>query len=269
MELLEKQSRYFNIEQKQKDIPGKSDLSNKPDLWISRRDLEHTEEINKVGLNDRSYNHEKYGRRPPIHQYSVIGSILQPGMDFNETEKEELKGPYGKPEVRKNPDWLRHEKYLKDVAEKKNSESTGNFSGLQLPRNIQHKFGTKLCQSLLSDKEKVDKTLEGQNKLQESVRKNTRRYPIKEISSDPALDPTYDALGGVLRHNLFPGHNFDHKVGVIKGDFNDHVHKNRVPDPDEYRYRRDELSKFSSTYILLDIPSLLLRLAFVFSSTLV
>ena len=243
--MLEKQSRYFSIEQKQKDYPTKSDLTNKQDLWISRKDLDHTEEINKVGLNNRSYNHEKYGRRPRIHQYSVIGSILQPGMDFNETEKEELEGPYKKPVVRKNPDWLRHEQYLKDVAEKRNSESTGIFSGLQLPRNIQHKFGTKLCESLLSDKEKVDKTLECQKKFKESMGKNKHSAPVKEISSDPALDPTYDALGGVLRHNLFPGHNFDHKVGVIKGDFNDHVHKNRVPNPDEYRYRRDELSKFS------------------------
>ena len=253
MELLEKESRYFSIKQKQNNFPAKSDLSNNPDLWISRKDLEHTKEINKVGLNDRSYNHEKYGRRPPIHQYSVIGSILQPGMDFNETEKEELKGPYKKPEVRKNPDWLRHEQYLKDVAEKRHSESTGNFSGIQLPRNIQHKFGTKLCESLLSDKEKVDKTLEGQKKFKESMHRNTRSCPVKEISSDPALDPTYDAVGGVLRHNLFPGHNFDHNVGVIKGDFNDHVHKNRVPNPDEYRYRRDELSKFSQTFILLAI----------------
>ena len=244
LELLEKQSRYFGVDSRQNPRHGKSDSANKSN-WISRRDLEHTNEINKVGLNDRSYNHEKYGRRPPVHQYSLIGHILQPGMDFNDVEKEEVKVPYQKPVVKKNPDWLRYEDYFKNTAQAKSQPDVQDFSGLQLPRNIQHKFGTKLCQSLLSDKEVIDRTLEAQRKFKESQRRSRSSSTPKEVSSDPNLNPIYDALGGVLRSNLFPGQSFDHKVGVIKGDFNDYVHKNRVPNPDEYRYRRDELSKCS------------------------
>ena len=255
LEALEKQSRYFGVDSRQKTLDSKSKSANQSSHWISMKDLDHTDEINSVGLNNRSYNHEKYGSKPPVHQYSNIGSILQPGMDFNEVEREEIKGPYKKPEVRRNPDWLRREAYFKGKQGQMESQpGVGvDVSGMQLPKNIQHKFGTKLCQSLLSDKEIVDKTIEEQQKMKikENSRRKNRYGPShqnptpNEVSSDPNLNPIYDALGGVLRHNLFPGQTFDHKVGVMKGDFNDSVHKNRVPNPDEYRYKRDDLSKYS------------------------
>ncbi len=239
---LEDNSRYFNVDVK----PGTEELDglkHGSDRWFSVKDLEHKDEINKVGLNNRSYNHAKYGKRPPVHQYSFIGHPLQTGMDFSENPKDIYRGPIRKPTIRQNPDWLKTEQNLAAKGLKSHSAPTGS-SIVPLPRNIQHQFGTNICNALLSDKELVEQTMANQN-ASKIVRPSRRQSSVKDVSGDVTVDPTYDALGQSLRQNFFPGHTFGHRVGVIKGDFDDYVHKNRVPETDEYRYQRDELSKYT------------------------
>ena len=240
---LEERSKYFQVQPVARPPSGSQDQS-KSVRWISERDLDHSSEINSVGLKNGSYNHHKYGNRPPVHQYNLIGDIFSKGMDFQDvTDKPNHVVPPMFPYKRhKDPYAVPKESYIKNTVGK---SKTIAGTSLVMPPNIQHQFGSNVCAVLLGDPEKVRQTLEKQH---ESQRVAARLYqPSTRTELPPEnLDPTYAQLGTSTRSNLFgPSVTYGHKISKTKQDFSDEIHKRRVAETDKYRYQRDELSKYS------------------------
>ena len=121
-------------------------------------------------------------------------------------------------------------------------------TSLVLPQNIKHQFGSRVCDKLLSDKEIVDKTIQDQKDFKASIQRTSKKFDVPKFTKD--LNPEYEMLGNALRMNVVPGYTIDHKVSTTKTAFNDQVHLFRYPDPDKYRYQKDELSEYNVSFPL-------------------
>lgn len=152
----------------------------------------------------------------------------------------------------RGPDWLPKEYFMRTV------QPDPNIKGVDLPRNIQHQFGTDICRNVLGDNEKVLTSIERQRNRKAFI---NRQRKVDEAKRQPSPkqtgESTYESLGHYLRQDFFPGRTSDNKMGVIKEDFNDEVFKRRAKDPDEWRFQRDELSE-SLFFALLFSQSLLI-----------
>ncbi|ELU01997.1 hypothetical protein CAPTEDRAFT_192869 [Capitella teleta] len=139
----------------------------------------------------------------------------------------------------KGPDWLPKEYFMKQV------DPDPNLA-VDLPRNIQHKFGSSICQNVLCDTDKVNTYFEQRRAA------NKPSSGGKAVIKKGALQPktNYDVLGQALRQDFFPGMTSDHHVGVTKTVYNNDVHKRRVKDPDEWRYQRDEMSTWAERNVI-------------------
>ena len=238
LKLLEEKSKYYDLGQTgnlKRDIPRARQSE-----WMSGRDLEHASDINTVGLNHRgSYNRSKYGQKAPAHEYATIGNPIEFGMDFVAPNPTHPTTNY--PQHRRGSQHaVPREAYMIKPKERHDLPKLA----VEVPQNIQHMFGSRICANLLSDKEKVQTTIEEQKEREAQV-KRTRRH-ISEPTNlfvDPQLNPEYESIGNLLRQDIFPGMSTDHKISVHKTDFSQDVHKRRVACPDEYRYHRDQLSK--------------------------
>ncbi|XP_013094734.1 uncharacterized protein LOC106078389 [Biomphalaria glabrata] len=206
--------------------------------WLSQKDLEHSKEINSLGLNVKeSYNRDKYGTKPLRHAYSLIGDPLAVNMDFNSS---------------KNTDTLsqNHIVYSKGrhlpYGLMKQTKPDNLKSIFPLPPNIRHKFGSRDCDVLLSDEHLVHLALLKQSNL--APQKVSRKENHQHLPVD--LSGNYESLGHLTRYNVCSGISTDNKISNTKQDFNDLVHLRRVPNPDQFRYQRDELSAWAEHNVL-------------------
>ena len=187
-------------------------------------------QMNHVGLNERnSYNRDKYGNRGPTHNYRLAGDVMRPReMDMpRRRERTEVNIPKKKKEI-------------EDVLPIGGSPGPEKERlAVDLPDNIRHHFGSKICEDLLADEKVVSKTLE----YQKNDRMSREKATIPPI--DKELNPEYESLGNFMRMNVFPGYNVNHKISTTKSTFTDDVHLRRIPDPDKWRMQRDDLSKYA------------------------
>ena len=215
--------------------------------WFRQEDLAGAKDINIVGLNkNQSYNRDKYGNRAPVHNYSLIGDVLRPGMDFPRRERTEVQMRnlgYGKGDMRGSL-----VNGMRTPPRGNQSARTPRQTSLVLPQNIKHQFGSRVCDKLLSDKEIVDKTIQDQKEFKASIQRTSKKFDVPKFTKD--LNPEYEMLGNALRMNVVPGYTIDHKVSTTKTAFNDQVHLFRYPDPDKYRYQKDELSEYNVSFPL-------------------
>lgn len=210
-------------------------------------DLIGSKEINKLGLNvNQSYNRDKYGQKAPVHNYSLIGDVLRPGMDFPRRERTDVQMRnmgYGKGDLRG---------ILAETPRRTRQNGSSSAKPLlteksiEVPPNIKHQFGTKECDRLLSDTEAVNKTVRQQKELKDSLQRKSQPFEVPKFSRE--VNPEYEMLGNALRMNVVPGYTTDHKISTTKTAFNDQVHLFRYQDPDKWRYQKDELSKSISLY---------------------
>ncbi|XP_064625247.1 uncharacterized protein LOC135486411 isoform X1 [Lineus longissimus] len=249
--MMEAHARYYpkDISTDQRNPKPGQFIDARPHQWITEMDLGHTSDINIFGVNrnTKSFNRDKYEELPPVHKYALIGDVLRPGMDF--TAKKPQTSPM---EERKQIDADMYDShYSKMYGHRKQHSSNALDLGLavQLPVNIQHQFGTKVCQNLLSDNDKVQNTLKEQQKRKESfLRSRQQRPPIRDVK--PSGSPGYVALGNATRHNVFPGYTFGNQRSLMKSAYTRDVHDRHDPDPDQYRCRRDELSTWAESNVL-------------------
>ena len=211
--------------------------------------MKHSRDINIVGLNHRgSYNRDKYGKRPARHKYSLIGDVLATRMEMNSSNINEdaAKLEYNNG---RNVVYGRRRQQLpydpvKDLHFTNNKTERAK-SLIDLPPNIRHMFGSRVCDSLLSDAEKVNRSLE-KRKAMSGPPRPSKKEDVKSLSVN--FDDNYESLGATTRYNMFPGLTSGHTISRTQQEFNDEVHLRRVPNPDEFRYQRDELSKFFAIF---------------------
>lgn len=199
--------------------------------------------MNRVGLNERSsYNYDKYGkeRKLPAHQYSLIGDILRPGNDFA-ARREMTDIPIRTQNTNNN--------MLQTCIGRQPSARDANSprAAIDIPPNIKHQYGTRVCDNLLSDEKVVKQTLEEQAKSRASGKKKDR---VSITALEKQLKPEYEQLGNFMRQNVFPGYTIDHHTSTTKSVYTDDVHLNRNPDPDKWRYQRDELSTWAEHNVI-------------------
>lgn len=210
-------------------------------LKHTQQDLVGSEDINNIGLNkNQSYNRDKYSNKPAVHNYSLIGDVLRPGMDFPRRERTDVQmrnQGYGKGDLRGilagTPP---------PITQRRPSARTPSRSSIELPPNIKHQFGSKECDKLLSNRDVVDKTIKSQKAVQESIQRRSHPFSVPKFSRE--INPEYEMLGNALRMNILPGYTTDHKISTTKSAYNDQVHLFRYRDPDKWRYQKDELSKY-------------------------
>ena len=235
--MLEEHSRYFRVGLHGDPASAPPRERNNP-RWISAKDLEHAAEMNKVGYgkSTRSYNHDKYKHDLDSHQYRLIGDVLKRGNDFSALGN------------------IRPKLAYKRVAPKEKKYKLDPFLPstepqvdlpVNVPSNIKHEFGTKVCNHLLQDKEVVDTTIDTQKKNHDLFYKTAK--PAPEVSYDLSQSPetTYDRLGNTLRMNMFPGFTQDHKRSLAHSVYTQNVYDRRQPVPEQWKYQRDELSKYA------------------------
>ena len=241
MDSLELNSKYFNVGVY--DDSGKpADTGDQKPSWYGTKDLNHSKDINITGLPDpgnytSNYNRDKYGRRVPVHQYSGIGDPMKTGMDFSEKSPAPRRSMTTY-ERHRDPDWLPRDAYMKQ------SKADQSELAIQLPPNIQHTFGSRICRSVLNDKDKVDSSMDDQKRLEASFYRirDGKRSAFKLPSDN--IDPVYEGLSHAVRQNMFPGYTYNHKKSLTKSVYSQDVHNRRLKDPDKWRYQRDELSKY-------------------------
>jgi len=231
---------------------AKSTKSSRPN-WLSEDDIKHSKEINIVGLNPRgSYNRDKYGQKPKHHSYSIIGDIMSKNTDSKTARRRVLDGDV---EFVKEFNAGRKSK-KNDVSSiiggegNQTNTTVTSRSLVQLPANIRHAFGSRVCDYLLSDQDLVDEALAKQ-RTQSGPARPSKKQNIESLKANHG---NYESLGSNMRYNIFPGSfpglTLEHNLSRTKDDFNDTVHLRRVPNPDEFRYQRDELSTWSEHNVL-------------------
>ncbi|KAH3871201.1 uncharacterized protein LOC127868439 isoform X2 [Dreissena polymorpha] len=217
--------------------------------WFTKDDLYASNEINTLGLNNnQSFNRDKYGHKAPVHKYSLIGDVLRPGMDFPRRERTEIQmrnQGYGKGDMRGA--LARSPPRIGQVSAQL-SRKPAELAPLVVPPNIKHKFGSKVCDNLLSDKAVVDHTIEEQKRAKETIERKSHPFIVQKFSRE--ANPDYDMLGNALRMNVVPGYSTDQTISTTKTAFNDQVHLFRYQDPDKWRYQKDELSKWAEHNVL-------------------
>lgn len=223
----------FKPEAERKQV-GKS----RDHAWLTKQDLEHSKDINIMGLNETgSYNHERYGSKPPTHNYSLIGDVLTKGNEFGHQQ-------------RYDPD---------DTLLAMNQSDNNNIgairlgwnppvdpdkecplkpkSAVELPPNIRHRFGSRVCDSLLSDEKKVMDTLDKQKSESRSAKMHpevdTKDYQVRSSTS-------YFGVSQATRFNVFPGHSVLDMGSTMRTTHNDVVYLRREPMTNEYRMVKDD-----------------------------
>lgn len=238
----------YNISKSKEPLSNGSDQGTQRQQWFSEKDIQGSKEINIVGLNtNQSFNRDKYGKKPPTHNYSYIGDILRPGMDFPRRERTEVQMRnlgYGTGDMNG---------ILASVAAYSPSRGPGSArsakkASIDIPQNIKHQYGTRVCDKLLSDRDVVEKTQRSQKELKESIQRRSKPPVVPAFSKE--MNPEYEMLSNSMRMNVTPGYTMNHKISTTKTAFNDQVHLFRHPDPDKWRYQKDELSKWAEHNVL-------------------
>lgn len=220
--------------------------------WFSEDDLKGSKYINIVGLNERqSFNRDKYGEKPPVHNYSLIGDVLRPGMDFPRRERTEIQMRnlgYGTGDLRGALAASNEQDSPRKQSSKPVAAQSPRKAAIDVPPNIKHQFGSRVCDKLLSDKSAVEQTMQDEKDRKESIQRKSKPFTVPAFSKD--MNPEYEMLSNAMRMNVVPGYTMNHKTTTTKTAFNDQVHLFRYQDPDKYRYQKDELSKWAEHNVL-------------------
>lgn len=200
----------------------------------TRNDIEHADEMNKVGLNNTTnYNRDKHGRRLSGYRSAIIGDIVQYDRNVGTGHHGQYSPSFGTVH-----DYRR--KMAQLVSDSTNNPTQQYKSVVELPLNIRHSYGSQECDNLLSDKDKVDRTVEEQKKTKLAMMKYRRQSTLPELRR-PDINPTYEAFGNAIRSNVFPGYTMNHTSSLMKEDHSIEVFLARQPPPDTFRHQRDEL----------------------------
>ena len=159
-------------------------------------------------------------------------------MDFDDNAPNASNMPAPKYKRYRAPDWLPSDAF---IPKQKSDELN---LPIDVPANIRHKFGTKVVKEVLKDKQEVEKTLEQQARIRaESHKSNKSASSSRTVDFPSPEDSEYESLSHSVRQNIFPGTSMNYKISSTKEDYPSDVFNRRVPDPDQYRCHRDELSK--------------------------
>ncbi|KAK7494433.1 hypothetical protein BaRGS_00014325, partial [Batillaria attramentaria] len=214
--------------------------------WMTKKDLEHADEINAVGLGKKgSYNRDKYGHKPPTHNYTLIGDVLSKGNDFGRRQvydPDQTLVDYNRQQ--NNNTGSPHAPVDNDgVAPFSNRRNAAD----ELPPNIKHHFGTRICESLLADQKVVEDTLQKQ-KAQLRRAKPPLIVDTKDI--DAKSSGNYFEIGHNTRYSVFPGHSVPKLESCMKSAHNEAVYLRRQVPPDEYRIVKDAYGKWREQEVL-------------------
>lgn len=214
--------------------------------WFTDQDLKGAKEINSIGLNEhQSFNRDKYGPKAPVHNYSNIGDLLRPGMDFPRRERTEIQMRnlgYGTGDLRGV--------LATGMTPKIGSprDRSPRKSTINIPPNIKHQFGSRVCDQLLSDKGVVEQTIRDQKEVKESNQRQSKPFTVPTFTNE--MNPDYEMISNAMRMNVVPGYTMNHKTTTTKTAFNDKVHLFRYKDPEKWRYQKDELSMYSCSILV-------------------
>ena len=249
LNVLEEKSKYFRVGEL--PVPPLSSTKERKDRrWLDKTDLEHADEINKIGhgKSTRNFNHDKYAQPSETHNYRFCGDILKPGNDF--TNKIERHKYIPAPVHQRKKYKYKLEPFLQETED-------GVKLPVSLPPNIKHQFGTKVCNHLLVDKKVVDDTVENQRQNYDRIlKRRLKDDPIPPIETVP--ETMYDKLGNTLRTDLFPGYSLDHNTSLAHTSYTNEVHKNRPEIPDQYRFQSDDLSEYFRYFVIVILLDLTL-----------
>ncbi|XP_076458976.1 uncharacterized protein LOC143292511 isoform X2 [Babylonia areolata] len=205
--------------------------------WLTKQDLDHSEDINNVGLSKSgNFNHDKYGNKPPTHNYSLIGDVLSKGNEFGHCQKYDPDQSLAALNVSDNNNLGAIRLGWNPRVDPDTEMPLKPKSAVKLPPNIRHQFGSRVCDSLLADKKKVSETMEKQKK-EERASKSTSEIDIKEYEAKASS--SYFDVGHVTRFNVFPGYSMLDMNSTMRATHNDVVYLRRVPMTDEYRIIKD------------------------------
>ncbi|XP_074648289.1 uncharacterized protein LOC141903848 [Tubulanus polymorphus] len=255
LQFLEKNTKYNpGLIQSNETPASSSGGTKKQPQWFTESDIKHTHDINILGVRPggqkSNYNRDKYATKPQTHKYALIGDVLRPGNDFNERENSIFSDE--KNNFDSNMYSTSYKKHFPEI-ETKNPEKpteTREFA-IDLPANIQHTFGTTECQRLLTDTQSVDRSLK-LIEQQERIRRRVIANRLQPKSIKPEIHPLYEVMGNALRMDHFTGHTFDNKLSSTKRAHTQSVFDRRVPQIDNYRMKRDELSTWAESNVLRD-----------------
>lgn len=231
---LEREALLFNENQNQNGRQSQQ--------YMNKQAMNVFKDMNDVGLSENnSYNRDKYRQRAPVHKYSLMGDVLRNGNEVYRREQTEIP-KFNRNSIdtsQPNVALVRHA----SAREQRSSEGA-----VRLPPNIRHQFGSRVCDSLLSDKKVVEKTMKDQERMKEILQRKSTKVTIPKM--DQTLNPEYESLGNAMRMNVFPGYTINHKISTMKDTFTDSVFLKRYHDPDQWRMQRDELSTWAEHNVL-------------------
>ncbi|KAK7113673.1 hypothetical protein V1264_012921 [Littorina saxatilis] len=230
-------------EKELKALAFKSEADGKPQprrqkpSWLTKQDLEHSEEINIVGLNKHgSYDRDRYGAKPPTHNYSLIGDFLSKGNEFGRMQKYEPDPALLALNESENNNLEKIRLGMNPKVDPDVEKPLKPRSAVQLPPNIRHQFGSRVCDALLSDEKKVTETMEKQKR---SGRSAKARLEVDTKDYEAKASGSYFDVGHVTRYNVFPGHSMPTMDSTTKATHSDVVYLRRGPMPNEYRVIKD------------------------------
>lgn len=119
-------------------------------------------------------------------------------------------------------------------------------SQLEIPANIKHHFGSRLCESILSDPTKV--ALSARTSYSPTAAKTAPAE--RRGSEEPELEASYAALSDTLRSNIFPGLTTGHHRSTTHRSHNPTIYERRQPVPDAYRFQWDHVSRWNEANVL-------------------
>lgn len=249
LDVLETNSKFFNVGVRDSDLRPTSE-TDKEHQWFKQGDLKHSDDINIIGFEGKTtknYNRDRYEKKPDTHMYSLHGDPLRKGMDFAEKARDPSNAmEYSRA---RDPSWLPREAY---IPKRQRDPELDNLA-IDLPANIQHAFGTKICKQVLSDPVKVTDAVKEQDELRASFYKTRRKQRQKFVPPSVNTDPLYESLSNSVRQNMFPGYSYNQHKSLHRDVYSEDVFKNRIKDPDQWRYQRDELSKLIMTLCISSV----------------
>ena len=96
--------------------------------------------------------------------------------------------------------------------------------------------GVQLCHGISKRQPQNDRQKENQN--------TTRNLDKPSLDNPTYIHVSdYDSIGLILRQNVFPGPSVQNPQSITKSSHTEEVHLRRVPETDEFKYKRHNLSK--------------------------
>lgn len=246
---LEKDALYFSYDSDNPKPFPSAPVNRRTEGWFTEKDIENARLLNdNVGFRGErtaNYNRDKYQPKPSQHRYSHIGHPLAKNMEFN--------GKIPTPPCQPSNTEPRYSKT--GVVDPQASRAAvcqdrqgllDQSGGIQIPKNIQHQFGSIECDNLLSDKAKVESIMnERRSNPRISVHEipSQARIPRPEMARNPTDPWMYSDLGHWGRSNIFPNAPRT-SVSEVRDNYTWDVYTNRIPPTDKFRRNKDAYCKY-------------------------